>query len=406
MRLVLHPVIPKQIRCSEIPGLKTAFYQQDMIHFPFMKPDAFHRIVVKLGTSTLTAGTTLLSPPQVVELVRQAARLHAEGSELVVVSSGAMAAGREALNFRQLPKDIPAKQMLAAVGQPRLMALYEQIFGLYDLSIAQVLLTRADLGDRRRYLNSRNTLAAILDQGIIPIINENDTVATEEIRVGDNDNLSALVANLIEADLLILLTDQPGLFTADPRLDAEAQMVRVIDSPEIPESLWQAAGSARSGLGIGGMLTKLQAADLARRTGTRVVIASGSERDILLRLAHGEATGTHFLPVSTTLESRKRYLLAAQHPPGALAVDEGAARALRHNSSLLPAGMVRVSGTFERGDIVRVTGLNGQELARGITNYSSQDLQRICGAQSDAIEEVLGYFYGDEVIHRNNLVLI
>lgn len=371
-----------------------------------MKSNASHRIVIKLGSSTLTAGTTFISPPQVVELVRQTARLHAEGREVIIVSSGAMAAGREALNFPQLPKAIPAKQMLAAVGQPRLMALYEQIFGLYDLKIAQVLLTRTDLNDRRRYLNSRNTLAAILNQRIIPIINENDTVATEEIRVGDNDNLSALVANLIEADLLIILTDQPGLFTADPRLNEEAKLIQEITSPEIPESLWQAAGGTDTGLGIGGMVTKLQAAELARRSGTRVVIASGTETNVLLRLTDGERLGTHFLPISTTLESRKRFLLAAQHPPGALVVDNGAARALQHNSSLLPVGIVSVSGFFERGDIVRVTGLNGHELARGITNYGSQDMQRICGAQSDIIEEVLGFFYGDEVIHRNNLVLI
>ena len=377
-----------------------------MINFHLMKSNAFQRIVIKLGTTTLTAGTTFISPPQVVELVRQTARLHADGREVILVSSGAMAAGREALNFPQLPKAIPAKQMLAAVGQPRLMALYEQIFGLYDLKIAQVLLTRTDLNDRRRYLNSRNTLAAILNQHIIPIINENDTVATEEIRVGDNDNLSALVANLIEADLLIVLTDQPGLFTADPRLDGEAKLIREITSTEIPESLWQAAGGTGSGMGSGGMVTKLQAADLARRSGTRVVIASGTETDILLRLVEGENLGTHFLPVSTTLESRKRFLLAARHPPGALLVDEGAAQALLHNSSLLPVGIVSVSGSFERGDIVRVTGQSGRELARGITNYASQDLQHICGAQSDAIEEVLGFFYGDEVIHRNNLILV
>ena len=377
-----------------------------MINFASMKPDSFDRIVVKLGTSTLTAGTTNISPPQVVELARQAARLHAAGKELVIVSSGAIAAGREQLKFRQLPKDIPAKQMLAAVGQPRLMALYEQIFSLYDLNVAQVLLTRSDLGDRRRYLNSRSTLSAILAQGIIPIINENDTVATEEIRVGDNDNLSALVANLIEADLLILLTDQPGLFTADPRLVSSAEMIHEINDPEIPESLWQAAGGTEGGLGVGGMVTKLQAADLARRSGTRVVIASGTETDILLRLVEGELLGTRFSPVTTTLESRKRYLLAARRPQGALVVDDGAALALQRSSSLLPVGVIKVSGSFERGDIIRVTGQNGRELARGITNYSSNDLIQISGTQSQAIEEILGFFYGDEVIHRNNLVLV
>jgi glutamate 5-kinase len=213
---------------------------------------AYQRIVIKLGTSTLTAGTTHISPPRLVELIRQISHLYKDGKEILLVSSGAIAAGRAQLNFPQLPKDIPAKQMLAAVGQPHLMFLYEQLFGLYGMIVAQVLLTRSDLSDRRRYLNSRNTLAALIAQRVIPIINENDTVATEEIRVGDNDNLSALVANLIEADLLILLTDQPGLFTADPRRYPEAQFVKEVSEAEIPNALWQAAGGAPGGLGTGG----------------------------------------------------------------------------------------------------------------------------------------------------------
>jgi len=196
--------------------------------------DDFHRLVVKCGTSTLTAGTPRLAPPRLVELAQQVAQLRSDASETILVSSGAIAAGREQLGYPQLPKDMPAKQMLAAVGQPRLMALYEQIFGLYGLTIAQVLLTRADLDDRRRYLNSRNTLTALLGHGIIPIVNENDTVATEEIRVGDNDNLSALVANLIDADLLVLLTDRAGLFTANPALDPTAQLVTHVTEPDIP----------------------------------------------------------------------------------------------------------------------------------------------------------------------------
>jgi glutamate 5-kinase len=296
--------------------------------------------------------------------------------------------------------------MLAAVGQPRLMALYEQVFGLYGLQVAQVLLTRADLADRRRYLNSRNTLAALLVQRLIPIVNENDTVATEEIRVGDNDNLSALVANLIEADLLVLLTDQEGLFTADPRREAGARLIREVSGPEIPPELWRAAGGTESGLGSGGMVTKLQAAELARRSGAAVVIASGAENDVLLRLARGEAIGTRFASLGTALESRKRFLLAARSLPGALVVDEGAAQALGHNSSLLPVGVVGVTGSFQRGDIVRVTDREGQEMARGIVNYASADLERICGVQSETIESILGFFYGAEVIHRDNLVLV
>ena len=220
-----------------------------------MNPPSFTSIVIKLGTSTLTAGTSVLSPARMVELVRQMAGLHDQGCRVVLVSSGAIAAGRARLAFPQLPRDIPAKQMLAAVGQPRLMALYEQLFEIYNLTVAQVLLTRTDLADRPRYLNSRNTLSALLSQRVVPIINENDTVATEEIRVGDNDNLSALVANLIEADLLVMLTDQPGLFTADPRSDPTAEMIQDITAPAIPQSVWEAVGGSAGKLGTGGMFT-------------------------------------------------------------------------------------------------------------------------------------------------------
>ena len=227
----------------------------------------YHRIVVKLGSSTLTAGTDYLSQPHMVELVRQMARLHNSGCEIILVSSGAMAAGRERLAFPQLPKEIPAKQMLAAVGQPRLMALYEKLFELYGLYVAQILLTRADLNNRRRYLNSRNTLAALLNQRVIPVVNENDTVTSEEIRVGDNDNLSALVANLIEADLLVLLTDQDGLYHADPRVDPSAQMIHEIADNAIAKEIWEAAGGARMSMGPGGMRTQLQE-QVARLPGT------------------------------------------------------------------------------------------------------------------------------------------
>src|SRR5512143_961472 len=329
----------------------------------------FHRLVVKCGTSTLTAGTPHLAPPRLVELAQQVAQLRSRTHDIVVVSSGAVAAGRERLNLTQLPKDLPVKQMLSAIGQPRLMALYEQIFGLYGLTIAQVLLTRSALADRRRYLNSRNTLTALLEHGIIPIVNENDTVATEEIRVGDNDNLSALVANLIDADLLVLLTDQAGLYTADPELDPAAQLVTDVIEPEIPAALWQAAGGSARGLGTGGMITKLQAADLARRSGAAVVIAKGSERNVLTRLVAGEKLGTWFYPTATALESRKRYMLAGQ-TSGSICVDAGAAQAVRH-SSLLPVGVTAAIGTFERGDTVQVVTANGREIARGMVNYDS-----------------------------------
>jgi glutamate 5-kinase len=363
------------------------------------------RLVIKLGTSTLTAGGTQINPARMVELVRQMAHLRQAGHQVILVSSGAMAAGRAALNFPQLPRHIPKKQMLAAIGQPRLMALYEQLFTLYAVTVAQVLLTRADLADRRRYLNSRNTLAALLEQNVVPIFNENDTVATEEIRVGDNDNLSALVANLANAELLILLTDQTGLFTADPRRDSSAQLVHEVRG-EISEALWEAAGGTANGLGTGGMVTKLQAADLARRSGCAVVIASGSENDVLPRVVNGEPIGTRFHPLVSAIESRKRYILSSGRAAGSVSVDEGAAKALRAGSSLLPVGMSAVEGAFERGDTVRVLDAAGHELARGLVNYAAVDLVRLCRRRSAEIESILGYDYGDEVIHRDDLVLL
>jgi glutamate 5-kinase len=363
-------------------------------------------IVVKIGTSTLTSGTNKITPPLIVELARQVAVMLEAGHQVILVSSGAMTAGREKLGYPQLPKGLPAKQMVSAVGQPRLMAIYEQIFALYGRTVAQVLLTRADLADRRRYLNARSTLVALIEHGILPIINENDTVATEEIRVGDNDNLSALVANVVEADMLVLLTDQQGLFTADPRNDPNARLVEEVTEAEIRPELWEAAGGNGTQLGTGGMVTKLQAADLARRSGTAVVIAQGTESNVLVRLVDGEKLGTRFAPAISALESRKRYILSGQLSPGQITINKGAAVALKRGGSLLPIGVTQVSDDFDRGDTVRVLDENGRELARGITSYSSADLTRLRGRHSDDIESLLGYDYGDEVIHRNDLVLL
>lgn len=364
------------------------------------------RMVVKFGTSTLTGGAKKLSAARLVDLARQITALQAQGTQVVLVSSGAIAAGREALGFPALPKHLPAKQMLAAVGQPRLMALYEQLFAIYEARVAQVLLTRADLADRRRYLNARNTLEALLKQKVLPVINENDTVATEEIRFGDNDNLSAQVASLIEADLLVLLTDQEGLYTADPRFDSGAELIHEVPPGPFPESLWMAAGGSTTGLGTGGMVTKLQAADLARHGGTMVVIAQGAKPDVLPRLAAGESLGTRVLPVVNKLEARKRYILSGSRAVGVLHVDAGAARALAHGGSLLPAGLTQISGSFERGDTVRVTGPDGKALAVGLSSYPSEDLEKLCGKQSAEIEGILGYTFGDEAIHRSNMVLV
>jgi len=364
------------------------------------------RIVIKVGTSTLTAGARRLSSPRMIDLVRQLATVRAGDNEVVLVSSGAVAAGREALGYPDLPKFVPAKQMLAAVGQPRLMAIYEQFFQIYGEKVAQVLLTRADLADRRRYLNARNTLQALLKQQIIPIINENDTLATEEIRFGDNDSLSAQVANLIEADLLILLTDQDGLYTGDPRQDAGAHLIPHVAEGEIPEAVWLAAGGSSTGLGTGGMLTKLHAADLARRAGTAVAIARGDEADVVLRLVAGEALGTGFTPVANTMEGRKRYILAGKGSHGVITIDSGAGRALRRGGSLLPVGIVAVEGDFDRGDTVRVIHTNGKEVAVGLCNYSARDVSSFMGRRSAEIEGILGFTYGDEVVHHNNMILL
>ncbi|MBN2242671.1 MAG: glutamate 5-kinase [Acidobacteria bacterium] len=368
-----------------------------------MKP---MRIVTKLGTSTLTNGTPHIAPPLFIELARQISQLLAGGHEVLLVSSGAIAMGRERLGFRQLPKDIPAKQMLAAVGQPRLMAMYEQIFGHYRLTAAQVLLTGSDLSSRVRYLNARNTLMALVREKIVPVVNENDTVATEEIRLGDNDHLSALVSNLVDADLLIILTDQPGLHTSNPRKNPGADLVREVATREIPGDLWAAAGESETGLGTGGMVTKLEAADLARRSGTACIIASGNERDVLLRVVGGEKPGTYFKPVVSSMESRKRYILSARKAPGLLMVDEGAFRALKRGGSLLAVGLVTVEADFERGDTVRIAKADGTEIARGIVNYSRRDLSRIAGRSSEEIESLLGYHFGDAVVHRNDMVLL
>lgn len=365
-----------------------------------------NRIVLKLGTSTLTAGGKTISAPRLIDLARQITAAQAQGNQMVLVSSGAIAAGRETLGFPALPRYLPAKQMLAAVGQPRLMAIYEQYFGIYSARVAQILLTRADLADRRRYLNARNTFEALLQHGVLPIVNENDTLATEEIRFGDNDNLSAQVANLIEADLLILLTDQDGLYTANPLLDANAKLIREIGPEPFGDELWQAAGGSASRLGTGGMITKLQAADLARHAGATVVIANGALPDVLLRLANGEALGTRVLPAANKLEARKRYILSGSRAAGEIRVDAGAARALTRGGSLLPAGVVSLTGVFEHGDTVRIISPDGRAVAVGLTGYSSDDLLKLCGRQSAEIETILGYTFGDEVIHRSNMILL
>jgi glutamate 5-kinase len=363
------------------------------------------RIVVKLGTSVLTGGTTRLDRAHMVELVRQCAALHAEGCDVIVCSSGAIAAGRERLGLETAPDTVTGKQMLAAVGQSRLMLVWERLFELYGIHVGQILLTRADVQSRPRFLNARDTLHALLERRIVPVVNENDAVATAEIKVGDNDNLSAFVAVLAEADLLLLLTDQRGLFTADPRTDPEARLIPEVHT--IDETLRRLAGESVSGLGTGGMATKLQAADVARRAGTDVVIAAGHAPDVIRRAVEGEGVGTRFPALETPLENRKRWIFAGLRPSASLVVDAGAVDALRENGrSLLPAGIVAVEGTFGRGDTVTILGPDRKELARGIARYGSDDLARIQGCHSDRIAEHLGYAYGPVAVHRNDLILV
>ncbi|MGQ9549862.1 MAG: glutamate 5-kinase [Roseiflexus sp.] len=362
------------------------------------------RIVVKVGTNVLTAGTDKVHRPTIVSLVQQIATVRSQGVEIVLVSSGAVAVGRERLHFPAQRRDIPLKQMLAAVGQSRLMHLYEQIFELYGITVAQTLLTRGDLADRHRYLNARNTLLACLMHSVLPIVNENDVVAVSEIRVGDNDNLSALVANLVDADLLLILTDIDGLYTADPRRDPSATRIAVV--PHITEQVYAIAGGSNT-RGTGGMLTKIQAADLATRSGADVVIACGAERDVITRVVAGEPLGTRFPAQATKVESRKRWILAETVRHSRVVTDEGAARALiEGGKSLLPAGIVAVEGDFARGQTVRIYAADGREIARGITQYASTDLRRICGLRSSQIAETLGFDYGPEVVHRDDMVVL
>ncbi|KMV31375.1 gamma-glutamyl kinase [Photobacterium swingsii] len=362
-------------------------------------------VVVKLGTSVLTGGTLKLDRAHLVELVRQCAQLRRQGHKVIIVTSGAIAAGREHLGYPELPKTMASKQLLAAVGQSRLIQEWEHLFGIYGLHVGQMLLTRADLDDRERYLNARDMIVALLDNGIIPVVNENDAVATTEIKVGDNDNLSALVGILAGADKLLLLTDQPGLFTADPRNSPDAELIREVHT--IDETLRKLAGGSVGGLGTGGMATKLQAADVARRAGIEVVIAAGSRPDVIADIVGDTSVGTRFLPLESPLESRKRWILAGPPPAGDIIIDVGAANAVQQRgSSLLSKGITQVKGSFERGAVVRIYSTEGALLARGICRYSSKDMTKIAGKHSQDIYHVLGYEYGPVAIHRDDLVVI
>ena len=361
------------------------------------------RIVVKLGSSVLTRGSVRLNRQRMLELTQQIAALHEKGCEMIVVTSGAQMAGREQLAFPNLGKSVPAKQMLSAVGQSHLMRVYQDLFDIFDVKIAQILLTRDDLSHRKRYLNARDTLQTLIEHKIVPIVNENDTIATDEIRVGDNDNLSALVASLVDADMLIILTDQPGIFTDDPRKNPDAALIKNIS--HISSELFESAGGAGSDIGTGGMVTKIQAAQIASRSGIATIIASGSEDQVLRRLHDGESIGTRIDAGASPSDSRKRWLLTDRRQ-GILHVDDGAVSALKRGASLLPVGIRAVEGDFERGAILGVLALDGQEIAQGMSSYSSADLRKLCGRYSRDISDILGYSYGDAVMHRNNMALL
>jgi glutamate 5-kinase len=365
----------------------------------------YERIVIKLGTSVLTGGTPNLDWPHMVDLVRQCAALHKQGKDVILCSSGAIAAGKQRLASPDLPPTLASKQLFAAVDQSWLMWNWERFFEIYGIHVGQMLLTRSDTENRRRFLNASDTLQALLDYRVIPIVNENDAVATEEIRLGDNDNLSALVAVLADADLLILLTDQPGLFTADPRSHPDAELIPEVH--HIDATLRALAGGTSTTLGTGGMDTKLQAADAARRAGCDVVIAAGAAPDVILRVVAGEQVGTRFPALETPLEHRKRWIFAGPKPPGSVVIDDGAVAALTEDGrSLLPAGIIQVNGPFERGDAISIHDGRHKELARGIVRYASRDLQQLQGCHSRDIETRLGYTYGAVAVHRNDLILV
>ncbi len=363
------------------------------------------RIVVKVGSSLVTAEGRGLDHAALSRWAEQIAALAGQGREVVLVSSGAIAEGIARLGWSKRPKAVNELQAAAAVGQMGLVQAYESIFRTHRLHAAQVLLTHEDLADRTRYLNARSTLRTLLELKVVPIINENDTVATDEIRLGDNDTLGALVTNLIEADCLIILTDQTGLYTADPRRDVTATLVSQAHAGD-PE-LERMAGGAGSSVGTGGMLTKILAAKRAARSGAHTVICSGREDQVLLRLAAGEAIGSQLVARQAPLAARRQWLADHLQLRGGLVLDAGAVRALcEEGKSLLPVGVRAVTGEFERGEVVAVVDADGHEVARGLANYSASEARRIAGKPSSAIETTLGYMDEPELIHRDNLVVL
>jgi glutamate 5-kinase len=363
------------------------------------------RIVVKVGSSLVTNDGRGLAHDAIGDWTRQIAALKGRGKEVVLVSSGAIAEGMQRLGWTRRPSAVHDLQAAAAVGQMGLIQVYESSFAQYAMHTAQILLTHDDMADRKRYLNAKTTLRTLLGLNVIPIINENDTVVTEEIKVGDNDTLGSLVANLIEADVLIILTDQAGLYTADPRRDPAATLVHHARAGD--PALEAMAGGTGTQFGRGGMLTKILAAKRAARGGVSTIIASGRERDVLLRLCAGEDLGTHLEAEPMSLGARKQWLADHVQVRGTVTIDDGAARVLaRDGKSLLPIGVIGCRGDFDRGEVVACVTADGREVARGLINYSSQETLRILKKPSSEIEAILGYIDEPELIHRDNMVVL
>lgn len=365
---------------------------------------ATKRWVVKIGSALLTNEGRGLNQAGIATWVEQMAVLRKQGHEVVLVSSGAVAEGMSRLGWGKRPHALHELQAAAAVGQMGLVQAYESCFQKHGMHTAQVLLTHDDLSNRGRYLNARSTVRTLLDLGVVPIINENDTVVTDEIRFGDNDTLGALVANLIEAELLVILTDQDGMCDSDPRQNADAKLIH--QTPVNAPGLEAMASGSGGSLGRGGMLTKVRAARLAARSGSATVIAAGREENVLLRLARGEELGTLFVPDHEPVAARKQWLAGHLQLRGSLTLDAGAVKVLRESGkSLLPVGVKAVSGQFLRGEMVSCVDEAGNEIARGLVNYSAQETGRIKGEPSNKIEELLGYVDEPELIHRDNLIL-
>ena len=363
------------------------------------------RIVVKVGSSLVTNQGEGLDTIAISNWAQQIAILRGHGCEVVLVSSGAIAEGMQRLGWQQRPSAVHELQAAAAVGQMGLVQVYESSFSKHGLRAAQVLLTHADLADRERYLNARSTLRTLLTLGVIPIINENDTVVTDEIKFGDNDTLGALVTNLIEADVLIILTDQTGLFNADPRKDPNAKLISAALAGDA--TLEAMAGGAGSHIGRGGMITKVLAAKRAARSGAHTVIASGHEHNVLPRLLQGESIGTLLTASALSLDARKQWLADHLQVSGKIRLDMGAVRALRNEGkSLLPIGAIEITGEFQRGAVVAILDEKGKDIARGLVNYNADESRRIARHASNEIESILGYVDEPELIHRDNLVLL